>query len=355
MGKPVMIDTSLIEKTGLLNLFKAYLKGSKGNSKSNLMEEMRILLRLNDESDAIGRFNWLDIAEGIEMTSDDIERLLYFRGQLIFFYNENDNKYMITPFAGSGIKFNGKFSKATPVPIALENEVDNYAEQKKLLGNTSLTILYEIPTEKELAELGGKEKCCVIIRDYPPQLNSNSIIARYTINDPLLTIEAEIFPTARTARFLATGVKGLRINDESEVDNVNDANGKLEDAVLSGDAYIPITGKADFQDLQTGQATKGEDYMLALQTLENFRLSTYGIENGGLFNKKAHELESEESINAGPVEGRLVRSLNCREDAMKIARAVFGIKMRCVLSQEVQKANEPEQEEEEEHEYDSER
>lgn len=347
MGKPIMIDTSLIEKTGLLNLFKAYLKGSKGNSKSNLMEEMRILLRLNDESDAIGRFNWIDIAEGIEMTSDDIERLLYFRGQLIFFYNANNSKYMITPFAGSGIKFNGKFSKATPVPIALESEVDNYEAQKQLLEDIELTILYEIPSAEELEKIGGKEKCCVIIRDYPPQLNSNNIIARYTINDPLLTIEAEIFPTARTARFLATGVKGLRINDESEVDNVNDANSKLEDAVLSGDAYIPITGKADFQDLQTGQATKGEDYMLALQTLENFRLSTYGIENGGLFNKKAHELESEESINAGPVEGRLVRSLNCREDAMKIARAVFGIKMRCVISQEAQKENEPEKEEEE--------
>ena len=125
----------------------------------------------------------------------------------------------------------------------------------------------------------------------------------------------------------------MRINDESEVQNVIDANSKLEDAVMSGDPYVPITGKADFQDLQGGQATKGEDYMLALQTLENFRLSTYGIENGGLFNKKAHELESEEAINAGPVQGRLERALNCREDPMEIARAVFKIKMRCEIAQ----------------------
>lgn len=330
MANPTLIDWNLIEQTGLLKIFKAYTKKYSSNKKEDLAVQMKILLRLNDEADAIGRFNWKEIAKGIAMTSDEIERLLYFRGQLILWYYSNNDKFMITPFSGSGINFNGKFSKARPVPISLNNEVNNYDEQSKAL-DRELTILYEIPSEKELKTL-DINKVCVIIRDYPCQLNNTTIISRAVINDPLLEIESEIFPTSRTARFLSTGVKGLRINDESEATNVEDANRKLENAVLSGEPYIPITGKAEFQDLQAGQATKGEDYMLALQTLENFRLSTYGIENGGLFNKKAHELESEESINAGPVEGRLERAYNCREDAMKIARAVFGINMRCEIA-----------------------
>ena len=42
---------------------------------------------------------------------------------------------------------------------------------------------------------------------------------------------------------------------------------------------------------------KIEEYMLAMQSLDNLRLSGYGIDNGGLFEKKAHELQTEADIN----------------------------------------------------------
>ena len=83
------------------------------------------------------------------------------------------------------------------------------------------------------------------------------------------------------------------------------------------------------QELTDGATLKAEEFMLALQSLDNFRLSTYGIDNGGLFQKKAHELQSEADINGGPVGLVLQDGLSIRQNFCNIVNSIWGIGIWC--------------------------
>lgn len=42
-----------------------------------------------------------------------------------------------------------------------------------------------------------------------------------------------------------------------------------------------------------------QDMLLAMESLDNLRLGTFGIDNGGIFNKKAHLLNAEAAQQSG--------------------------------------------------------
>ena len=50
----------------------------------NLFESTRIFMRLIDEQDAVNRYVWYNLPDGI--TGQELERMLYYKGQLCFFY-----------------------------------------------------------------------------------------------------------------------------------------------------------------------------------------------------------------------------------------------------------------------------
>ena len=336
-GKPTMIDWDLIQQTGLLKLIKYYNKvAGKNDGTCDLKDQMRAIMRIMDEQDAIGRYKWTLPKEKIRMVSDEVERLVYYKGQIVLFKYKATDEYMMMPYTGTRIDFNGRFSRCTPVPISNESENSLGQKLRDELSNLSLRIFYTVPTDEEIEKAGGPYNCAVIIRDYPNQNNNQQIIPRWALNDPMLDMEAEIFPMARTARKNSTGVKGMEVNDEDEAQQVEDANEKLFEASLKGDTYIPILKKPSTHDLQDGNVAKSEEWMLALQSMENFRLGTYGIQNNGLFEKKAHVLEGEQDVNAGPTNSRMQRGLNIRKNSCEIATKIWGDKFDCEIEQNQQ-------------------
>ena len=75
--------------------------------------------------------------------------------------------------------------------------------------------------------------------------------------------------------------------------------------------------------------------MLAMQSLDNFRLSIYGLDNGGLFEKKAHELQTEADLNGGPVGLVLQDGLSIRQNFCNIVNSIWGLDIWCAPSQNV--------------------
>ena len=334
---PVMIDPRMLEQTGIISYYKKAL--AQGGSKLPLKDQMRILMRIVDEEDAIGRFEWKNLPQNFTLQSDDIERLIYFRGQLVFFYFEPLDKFYLMPYSGCDIEFYGRYTYVTPVPVATSAENDNYDAQKEMLSALKLKAFYTMPTDKEIEEAGGINKIGIIIRDYDCQMSAQYIIPRNELNEPLLDIESEMFPIARTSRIASSGVKGMRVPDGSASDHVKEANNKMYEAAISGEPFVPIECPVEFQELNEGNVSKNENYMLDLQTAENFRLSTYGIENGGLFNKKSHELENEAKLNSGPVRARLKRCLNKRTDSVKIINKIWSLNILVDISDEIEEHN----------------
>ena len=308
-------------------------------AKCHLKEDVKKFLRLLDEQDAVNRYVWYNLPNNL--TSQEVERMLYYKGQLCFFYFKELETFYFMPYAlsgkeGTGIDFYGRFRQVHPVPMANGTEdekSDRYKNQLNILSTKVLNCVYGMKLPDEIKE-DDFDKSCVLLHDYSKQL-SQTIIPRVSVNDPLLDVMAECIPFMRTSLLLSTGVKGVRVNDANQVESVREASLSMERGALTGDPFMPMVGGMDFQELNDGSVAKAEEYMLALQSLDNFRLSGYGIDNGGLFEKKAHELQSEADINGGPVGLILQDGLSIRQNFCNIVNSIWDLGIWCEPAQNI--------------------
>ena len=182
--------------------------------------------------------------------------------------------------------------------------------------------------------LETQENSCVLIKDYTEQISQTNI-SRQILQDPILDVMAEMVPFMRTSLLNGTGVQGMRVNSQDEAYQVALAAQAVNQAALTGKKWIPTQGSVDFQEFGTPTLAKAEEYLLAMQSLDNYRLSLYGLDNGGLFQKKSHMLEAEQKMNTGTTGLVLRDSLQCRQDACMIINSVWGLDMWCMPSETV--------------------
>lgn len=306
-----LIQAGINPKTGLPMKF--------GNPKCMLKEDLKKFLRLIDEQDAVNRYVWYNIPANI--TSQELERMLYYKGQLCFFYDKDLEEFYFMPYALDGtIDFYGRYNTIHPVPMTSGTDDKGSKAQAQYLAEKKLKCIYGIKMPDEL-KVEDLTNSAVLLHDYTKQL-AQTIIPRVNVNDPILDVMSECVPYMRTALIAATGIEGVRVVDADQQQNVEDGARSLEQAALSGKPWVPIIGNIDFQELTNGQVGKSEEYMLAMQSLDNLRLSGYGIDNGGLFEKKAHELQSEADINGGPVGLVLQDGLSIRQNFCNIVNSI---------------------------------
>ena len=304
-----------------------------GGHKCTIKEDIKKYLRLIDEQDAVNRYVWYNLPANI--TSQELERMLYYKGQLCFFYDKDLEEFYFMPYALDGtIDFYGRYNTIHPVPMTSGTDDKGNKAQAQYLAEKKLKCIYGL-------NLDGKAdltKSTVLLHDYTKQA-SQMIQPRAAVNDPLLDVMAECIPFMRTALISSTGISGMRVNDADQQQNVIDASRSVENAALTGKPWIPIIGNIEFQELTNGQLGKAEEYMLAMQSLDNFRLSGYGIDNGGLFEKKAHELQTEADINGGPVGLVLQDGLSIRQNFCNIVNSIWGIGIWCEPAQNIMGAD----------------
>ena len=302
-----------------------------GGSPSQLKNDIKRFLRNIDEQDAVNRFKWENLPANI--TSQELERLLYYKGQLCFFYMEELDEYYFMPYALDGtIDFYGRFNSVHPVPMANgTTEEEKWTKsQAALLSRIKLTCLYD---EKQIEKhLEDKNKCCVLIHDYTKQL-SQTIISRQIVNEPLLDVMAECVPFLRTSLIAGSGIKGIRVQDADQQESVKDGSRSMLNAALTGDPWVPVIGNLEFQELTDGAVLKSEEYMLAMQSLDNLRLSGYGLANGGLFEKKAHLNDSENEINQSGVSLVMTDGLEIRQHFCDMINKLFGLNVSVSINE----------------------
>lgn len=314
------------------------LKVSNGyNSCAITPDDIRKQLRVIDEQDAINRFTWYNLPDGL--TSRLIERVLYYKGQGALF-KLPDGKYYFLPFALDGtIDVYGRFNSITPLPF---NGTTSDKDEKPLIKGLTYNCIYDVQLPEDYITDEGEidvekledvvNNSAFILRDYSEQI-SQTVLPRQRLNDPLLGVMGECIPLLRTALFNSTGVQGMRVGDESEYANAEAANRSINTAALTGKRYVPVVGQLDFQDLAGGQVAKSEEFLLTLQSLDNYRLSLYGIGNNGLFQKKSHMLEAEQEMNTGSVGLVLRDSLQYRQDWCNVVNSVLGLGIWCEVSE----------------------
>lgn len=324
----MLISAGINPKTGLPIKFDTSLGCI---SKADIKKQLRIV----DEQNAVNRFTWYNLPEGLN--SRLMERILYYRGQgMLFFLND---KFYFLPYALDGsIDVYGRFTGVTPLPF--NGTTGDGSKEKPWIQGLTFEPVYDVLLPEDYMEADVDEirrtleKSCVLLKDYTEQISQTNI-SRQILNDPILDIMSECFPFMRTALLNSTGVQGMRVSTESEASNVYAANNAITKAALEGRSKVPIVGNVDFQDLTGGEVAKAEEFLLAMQSLDNYRLSLYGLDNGGLFQKKSHMLEAEQELNAGNV-GLVMRdSLQCRQDFCNIVNSIWGLNMWVEVSETV--------------------
>ena len=296
-------------------------------------------LRIVDEQTALQRFTWYNLPDGL--TGELMERILYYKGQGMFF--KMNDKFYFLPYALDGtIDVYGRFTAVTPLPFNGSTTADG--KQKPLIEGLTYQCVYDVLMPEDFIDDNGDvevdklqdtiDKSCVLLKDYSEQI-SQTVLSRQRLNDPLLNVMGECIPLLRTALYNSTGVQGLRVGDQSEQSNAEAANRSVNDAALTGKRYVPIVGQLDFQDLAGGQVAKAEEFLLTLQSLDNYRLSLYGLDNGGLFQKKSHMLEAEQEMNTGNVGLILKDSLNQRQTFCNRINSIWGLGIWCDVSETV--------------------
>ena len=331
---PFMIDPSIYKQAGIDVKTGLPTRAVEG---TNLKASMKKVMRLIDEQDAVNRYKWYNLPANI--SSEELERLLYYKGQLCFFYFKELDEFYFMPFALDGsIDFYGRYNRIHPVPMSSGTEDDKkvkelYESQRALLSMLKLNVVKAIKSLDELKE-EDLYNSTVILWDYSRQLGELNI-PRQTINDPLLDIIAEMPCFLRTSLIASTGIKGVRVNDAEAKNEVKIASAQFLNSALCGELGLPITSQVEMQELFDGATGKAQDYLLAMQALENFRLSTYGLENGGLFEKKAHKLEGEQEMNNSTVGLVYADGLAIRQNFCNIVNSIWGTSLWCMPSESV--------------------
>ena len=324
-----MVDLNLLLQAGINPKTGLPIKFGTGPTSK---EDIKKVLRLIDEQDAVNRYVWYNLP--CNLTSQELERMLYYKGQLCFFYMEDLDEFYFMPYALDGtIDFYGRYNRVHPVPMTSGTDDKAGKAQAELLAAIKLDCVYGIQLPDQVEKTDYTKKC-VLLHDYTKQL-SQTIISRQIVNDPIIDVMAECIPFMRTCLISGSGIKGIRVNDADQQESVHDASRGMLKAALSGEPWIALLGGVEFQELTDGAVIKAEEYMLAMQSLDNLRLSTYGIDNGGLFEKKAHELQSEADINGGPVGLVLQDGLSIRQNFCNIVNSIWDLGIWCEPAQNI--------------------
>lgn len=311
-------------------------------------------LRDIDKKDAINKGKWYNIP--CDISSQDIERMLYYKYKLCLFYNKPLDRFFILPFTlnpddGIGLDEIGRYTYIKPVAYvggATDDEKEGKRKKtpiEEYLSQLSLKVRYAPVTPEQIMNMTDEQyedlinNSAVILYDYSLGLSNNDNVPKSVLMEPLLDVMSEIIPYARTNMITSCGIKGIRVGDSDEISNVYEANEGIKTGAMNGQAYVPIEGKLEFQELTDNNTGKVQDYFLTLQSLDNYRLSLHGIDNGGLFEKKAHELQSEADINGGPVGLVMQDSTTIRQDFATIVNSIWMLGLWYEPSETISKAD----------------
>ena len=297
----------------------------------NILKNLRIL----DECQKVNLYKWYNLPSSID--GNLIERILYYKGQAAFWYNTIDGQFYFLPFALNGsIDVYGRYTGITPLPF------NGTAKDKE---DAWIVDLIRVPQydifDPELPN--KKETACVILRDYTQQI-SQTVLPRASLDDPILKMMSEAIPFARTSLLSNSGIKAMRVNDETDANEVYTASRSIVEHALAGEPFVPIKSQIEFQELtSSGSAMKSEEYLLYYQALDNLRKSFLGIPAGGVFEKQSHTLQSEQDMNSNSDNLILEDGLELRQKFCQMVNAIWGLGIWCEKNENVTEDDSDEQ------------
>lgn len=274
-------------------------------------------IKVKDIIDFVNRGKWNNLPTSIG--SRRLEAMLYKRGRLIFFKEPVTEKFYFMPYVGGDeLDFYNRWVYGHPIPINENNKA-----QEKLLASYNFKLIYE---ESQLDDLEENDIPAVVLFDYC-EGEDNDITPRSDLQNELIAEQAEMYAFARTAGLNATGVKQVEISDSDQYAVIDEANKNLRKAARKGKGMVGVSNLVKPMELKSDNAAKMQEFMQQAQALDNARLSHIGVDNGGVYEKKAHLLGEEQKMNESTSSSPMTDAIEARTNFCNIANKIWGLNM----------------------------
>ena len=125
MGKPRLPDVNTLIGLGFdpasIDRLCKYMGAGSDVLCLDRVDAIKKILRKNDREQYVNRFEWLLPGD---LTGELVERMLYYRYSIMFFYIPELNEFNALPYTGKGIDEYGRYKECTPLPFNGSSEKD---------------------------------------------------------------------------------------------------------------------------------------------------------------------------------------------------------------------------------------
>lgn len=339
-----MYDTNSLLEAGIPQSAKMLKYGNAIDQNGNAVTPNPTRCNLNYDSlfaimreqnmvETLERYMWTNVPFGL--TQDLIERLLFFRGKGVLYFNDKVEKFQFLPFALNGvIDEYGRFTKCNTLPFTGVDEEDTSkrrSSKKKMqtLVYEDLEIVYDLPYNEETFKMAKEKKTVGII------LNDNSLavsqqpIIRSNYVKPVLHMMATLMQIINTAMYGNADHSLLRVENESELESINQQINAINFDILRGRRFTPVVGKLPIEPIKTSNTANLEGLFGTFNSLTNFLKSITGVANAGVFDKKAHLLQEEQKLNGSNSDDIYYNGLRLRQEFCLMVQAYYNYPIWC--------------------------
>lgn len=288
------------------------------------------ILRHQNMIETYERYMWVNVPYGL--TQDLIERVLFFRGKGIFYFNDKVEKFQFLPFALNGnIDEYGRFLRCNTLPFTGMDEKPKKGNNRKLVSAVyeDLEIVYDLPYNKEMLRSIRKKKIVgIILNDNSLSLSQQPVI-RSNFVQPVLRLLATLMQIINTAMYGAADHSLIQVQNESELESLNQQINAINRDILNGRRFTGVVGELPIEPLKTSNTADLEGLFNTFNSITNFLKSITGIANAGVFDKKAHLLQEEQRLNGSNSDDVYYNGLRLRQEFCLMVQAYYGYPIWC--------------------------
>lgn len=337
-----MYDLTAIQESGIPLSDKMLKYGNAIDQNGNVIspnplnyglhyDELFAIMREQNFVETIERYMWTNVPFGL--TPDLIERVLFFRGKGVLYYNEKVGKFQFLPFAlNDTIDEYGRYTRCNTLPFIGVDQVKKSPNSKRREVSAiveDLPIVYDLPYNEEMLKMVREGKPVGII------LNDNSLsisqqpIIRANYVKPVLHMLATLMQIINCAMFGAADHNTIQVENESELKSINLGIDAINKNILNGKRFTAIASQLQITPLKTSNTSDLEGLFNTFNSLTNFLKSITGIANPGVFDKKAHLLQEEQQLNGSNADDVYYNGLRQRQEFCLLVQAYYGYPIWC--------------------------
>lgn len=293
-------------------------------------------LRTLSQQQHNNRFIWLNLPEGLD--SQLIERMLWFRYQLAFFYDDTLKEFHILPFTLSSenedsLDFYNRYNYITPIPFNGKSLSKGDKVPKNVyLSKISKKVIKSVPfVESKEEAIDLIKNGAVIINDYTAS-TAQFALPMAVQQQSFIEAQAEILKLTRRALLNSVSMKWVRFNNEADAESFNEIQDAYNLQITESDKqFVGFNANMDFQESGNTNPADVTSFWAAYEALDNLRLKTLGISNDGQVQKRAQMLQSELALDNISSQHPLLDAWMQRIQACAIINAVWNLGITCEL------------------------